>query len=315
MVTDLLSAFDDYWQDGRPRWQRAEPEQFFLGPFVYVEESRGVRFVVDGQQRFTTLHLIFIHLRRIAQSYNKPAIVDKLNRVIGEFHGNRLRFRIDIDERREFLTRLYDGVRFELEAGAPISVRNMSFRSDLIKEKLDQQLTAETCAPFVFWLLDHAVPIGIKAANKASGFKIFESMNDRGARLTSADLVRSFLISQVGAHQDELNERWRKMLARVTTDREDANAPKEFLKAALIAHYASMGEQNSADMREIDEALNIWVRKWAEARIGLKTSEDYFTFVDDLIYEPFSSWVGRVLDLVQNKDGLHDRGGPVRTAA
>ncbi|GLZ02292.1 DUF262 domain-containing protein [Actinoplanes sp. NBRC 103695] len=284
LVTDLLSAFDDHWQGGRPRWQRAEPEHFFLGPFVYVEESRGVRYLVDGQQRFTTLHLIFMHLRRIAQSYGKPSTVDKLNRVIGEFHGNRLRFRIDIDERREFLTRLYDGVRFELEAGAPISVRNMSFRSDLIKERLDQQLTAETCAPFVDWLLNHAVLIGIKAGNKASGFKIFESMNDRGARLTSADLVKSFLISQVGSHQDELNERWRKMLARVTTDQEDPNAPKEFLKAALIARYASMGDESSADMREIDEALNIWVRKKAEDRIGLKTSDDYFSYVDDLIY-------------------------------
>ncbi|GIE36081.1 hypothetical protein Ait01nite_091260 [Actinoplanes italicus] len=284
LVTDLFTAFDEHWQDGRRRWQRTEPEHFFLGPFVYVEESRGVRFLVDGQQRFTTLHLLFMHLRRIADSYRQPTTVDKLNRVIGEFNGNRLRFRIDIDERREFLTRLYNGVRFELDVGAPISVRNMSFRSGLIKELLDQQLTAESCAPFVDWLLNHAVLIGIKAGNKASGFKIFESMNDRGARLTSADLVKSFLISQVGAHQDELNERWRKMLARVTTDREDANAPKEFLKAALIAHYASMGDESSADMREIEEALNIWVRKKAEARVGLKTSEDYFTFVNDLIY-------------------------------
>ena len=73
-------------------------------------------------------------------------------------------------------------------------------------------------------------------------------------------------------------------LAHITTDREDANAPKEFLKAALIAHYASMGEENSADLREIEEALNIWVRRTAESRLGLKRSDDYFGFVDDLIY-------------------------------
>jgi uncharacterized protein with ParB-like and HNH nuclease domain len=284
LVTDLIEAFKDDWQGGRRRWQRSEPDRFFMGPFVYVEESRGIRYLVDGQQRFTTLHLLFMHLRRIAESYGHSTAVEKLSRVVGEFHGSRLRFRIDIEERREFLWRLHKGVRFELDRGAPISVRNMSFRSDLIKEMLDQRVTAESCMPFVDWLLDDVVLIGIKAGNKSSGFKIFESMNDRGARLTSADLVKSFLISQVDAHQDELNERWRTMLARVTTDREDANAPKEFLKTALIAHYASMGENSSADLREIEEALNIWVRRKAESRLELKTSDDYFSFVDNLIY-------------------------------
>jgi hypothetical protein len=90
-----------------------------MGPFVYVEESRGIRYLVDGQQRFTTLHLLFMHLRRIAESYGHPTAVEKLSRVIGEFHGSRLRFRIDIEERREFLWRLYKGVRFELDMGAP----------------------------------------------------------------------------------------------------------------------------------------------------------------------------------------------------
>lgn len=163
LVNDLVGAFEDEWQGGRRRWQRAEPDRFFMGPFVYVEESRGVRYLVDGQQRFTTLHLLFMHLRRIAESYGQPTAVDKLSRVIGEFQGSRLRFRIDIEERREFLGRLYKGVRFELDMGAPISVRNMSFRSELIKEMLDQRITSESCSPFVDWLLNDVVLIGIKA--------------------------------------------------------------------------------------------------------------------------------------------------------
>jgi uncharacterized protein with ParB-like and HNH nuclease domain len=283
LVNDLIRAFGEYWQDGRRRGPR-DADHFFMGPFVYVDESREARFLVDGQQRFTTLHLVFLHLRRIAESYGQPTAVDKLNRVIGEFQGRRLRFRIDIDERREFLRRLYDNVPFELSLGAPISIRNMYLRSQLIQEMLDESVTSETCLPFIDWLLNEVVLIGIRAGNKASGFRIFESMNDRGARLTSADLVKSFLISEVGAHQDELNKRWRDMLANVTIDREDANAPKEFLKSTLVAHYTSTGEQNLADVQEIETALNVWVRKAAEPVLGLKTSDDYFTFIDDLIF-------------------------------
>jgi uncharacterized protein with ParB-like and HNH nuclease domain len=95
---------------------------------------------------------------------------------------------------------------------------------------LNERLTAESCSPFAEWLLSNVVLGGIRASNKANGFKIFESMNDRGARLGAADLVKSFLISEVHGQEDELNERWRAMLAHVTTEREDPNALKNSSK-------------------------------------------------------------------------------------
>jgi len=56
--------------------------QYFLGPFVYYEQRRGRRFLVDGQQRFVTLHLIFLHLRSLMRSLGDEDNVDRLNRVI-----------------------------------------------------------------------------------------------------------------------------------------------------------------------------------------------------------------------------------------
>ena len=123
--------------------------------------------------------------------------VDKLNRVVADFQGSRPRFRIDISERRELLTRLYQDAPFELDKYAPISIRNMYRRSELIKELLDQHLDADNCQFFVDWLLTDVMMVGIRAGSKANGFKIFESMNDRGARLTAADLVKSFLMANL----------------------------------------------------------------------------------------------------------------------
>src|SRR4051794_5800186 len=59
LIDDLFLAFEDDWQDGRRRRRAYGVDRFFLGPFVYVDETKGVRFLVDGQQRFTTLHLLF----------------------------------------------------------------------------------------------------------------------------------------------------------------------------------------------------------------------------------------------------------------
>jgi uncharacterized protein with ParB-like and HNH nuclease domain len=282
LVDDLIEAFEESWQATRRRNRRGEPDRFFLGPFVFVDESGGRRFLVDGQQRFTTIHLIFMHLRSAAEELREREAVDKLGRVIGEFEGTRIRFRMDIDERRPFLEALYYRREFEARLGAPISVRNMAARSELIGELLDNRLTSDLRRDFVDWLLNNVVLVGIKAGNKASGFKIFESMNDRGARLTPADLVKGFLISHATKYEEELNRRWREMLAQVTIDREDASAPKEYLKTVLIAHYAGMSEDDS-DARQIEASLSTWVQKNYREKLGLEGPDDFFRFLDGLL--------------------------------
>lgn len=60
LVDDLISQFRLARKDHRTRRGMRHAEPYFLGPFVYHDVRRGVRFLVDGQQRFTVLHLIFI---------------------------------------------------------------------------------------------------------------------------------------------------------------------------------------------------------------------------------------------------------------
>src|SRR6201996_7461771 len=282
LLDDLIEAFEQSWQGGHRDGHYSDPDKFFLGPFVFVDEPRKRRFLVDGQQRFTTIHLIFLHLRLAAEELRQKGAEDKLRRVIGEFEGSRIRYRIDIDERRALLNSIYNGKDPEPRLGAPISVRNMAARSELIGELLDARLTSDARPHFVNWLLGSVLLVGIKAGSKASGFKIFESMNDRGARLTPADLVKSFLISKATGYEEELDRRWRSMLAKVTIDREDANAPKEYLKTVLIAHYARLGE-GEGDAEEIETSLNAWVHKNYRERLQLNGPDDCFSFLDGLL--------------------------------
>ncbi|WP_327686276.1 hypothetical protein [Streptomyces sp. NBC_00467] len=65
-------------------------------------------------------------------------------------------------------------------------------------------------------------------------------MNDRGARLTPVDLVKSFLLSHAQSGEEKLNEAWRRMLAELTSVRGDADAPRKFLKSAFLARYATL---------------------------------------------------------------------------
>ncbi|MET8276245.1 DUF262 domain-containing protein [Streptomyces sp. NPDC005096] len=280
LVTDLFDAFERLEKEGR--LHRRDADGFFLGPFVYIQQSRHLRFLVDGQQRFTTLHLLFLHLYQSARGWGQRDVVSKLDRVITDFgRGDRPQFRIDIDERQDALEALYWERPYELPAGASLSVRNLHDRSRQVGELVEELLEAERCQAFVDWLLSKVVMVGIRAPSRDSGFRIFESMNDRGARLTPVDLVKSFLLSHAGGGEEKLNEAWRRMLAELTSVRGDTDAPRRFLKAALLARYATLDGETS-DSEDIDAALNIWVRKNSE-RIGLRQHDDYFRFVEDLI--------------------------------
>lgn len=286
LLGDLVGQFVELWKSGRYPGRNIEP--YFLGPFVFYEERRGSRFLVDGQQRFTTLHLMFIHLYRMARDFDDAASADRLSRVIVDYDDRRPRFRIDIRERQDALRKYYEGQGYEPPPNASLSLRNLCRRFSEIVELLDADLDSTTFRHFVAWLLNHVVLVAIQATSRDNGFRIFESMNDRGAQLTQVDLVKSFLLSSVRTAEEELNKRWREMLAAVTQVREDRDAPRKFLVAALIAHWAEYDEgkdpaEQTRDEVEIERAVNAWIRSLGRDRIGLHRPDDFFTFVDQLI--------------------------------
>lgn len=124
LLTDLLDEFDR--ADSVRKIWRGVPPQFFLGPFVYAEEQGGRRFLVDGQQRFTTLHLIFLHLLRLLPDSASRKTWARLERaVVPDYRGDHPVFRLDIDERQPLLEALFEGRPYEVPLGASLSVQTL----------------------------------------------------------------------------------------------------------------------------------------------------------------------------------------------
>ena len=156
-------------------------------------------------------------------------------------------------------------------------------RSEDIREYLETNVDDGELPSFITWLLAQVVLVGIEAPSRDSGFRIFESMNDRGARLTPVDLLKSFLRPEVNQDEEELNQRWRDMLAELTSAREDPAAPSEFLKAALVAHYARIDEENT-DADEIDAGTPSLGSTTCAGPAGApEAPTQFFAFVEKLI--------------------------------
>ncbi|MFE2471657.1 DUF262 domain-containing protein [Streptomyces mirabilis] len=187
LLRDLCDSFKGWSRDPAYLRRPGTAPQYFLGPFVYYEQSRSRRCLVDGQQRFVTLHLIFLQLRRPVQEFGYNRAVDRLNRVIttdGEH------FAVGITDHEPVLRAVVEGRKYETGTGDSLSRRNLWARSQQIESQLVEDLDAERLHRFTEWLLDRVALVGIRAAGPDHGYRMFETMNDRGARRDGLDISR-----------------------------------------------------------------------------------------------------------------------------
>ncbi|MFF0051074.1 DUF262 domain-containing protein [Streptomyces sp. NPDC005498] len=279
LLRDLCDSFRNWSGDSAYRRRPHTAPQYFLGPFVYHEPSRNCRYLVDGQQRFVTLHVLSLQLRLWAQEAGDPQTVDQLNRVITT---DGTHFCVGITDHDPVLQAISEGRKYETGAGDSLSRRNVWARSQQIESQLAEELDAEELHHFTEWLLKRVVLVGIRAAGPDHGYRMFETMNDRGARLTAVDLLKSHLLSNVGVGEEQLNTQWQEMLRELSTDRDDPQAASRFIKAYLLARCAREG--HAEDRRQITTNLNVWVRHNA-THLGLTAGrpDHFLKFVQDLL--------------------------------
>ncbi|WP_314413176.1 GmrSD restriction endonuclease domain-containing protein [Streptomyces kroppenstedtii] len=275
LLHDLKRRFMHSWdaQDTREAVGRYTP--YFLGPYVYYQ-SGGVSYLVDGQQRVTTLHLLLIHLRRLLLEQDHRMEADQLGRLISSVQYGRLTFTVDIEERAPLLEALLNDKPYELPPGSNPSVRNLLARSRDIEEEFPTDLLGEALPYFHDWLLNRVGLVGIEALDRGNGWEIFETMNDRGTRLSPVDLLKSFLLAEADPSQREsLNAVWRSMLTNLVAV--DNVIPADFVKTLLLARHADMSE-GSKDVQQIEMSFHEWIRK-NHKTTGLVGRPDFARFI------------------------------------
>lgn len=95
----------------------------------------------------------------------------------------------------------------------------------------------------VEWLDADAQIVTIDVATEADAFLIFETLNDRGADLTVADLLKNFLFSQAGSRLPEVREKWVSTLANLDIDRVGNQRFTNFARHLLSSKYGRTRER------------------------------------------------------------------------
>jgi hypothetical protein len=206
---------------------------YFIGSFVVFtyETNPNIYYVVDGQQRLTTITLILAALRNQFVRLKLQDLADGIQRRIERQDiDNKLQYVLQSESPYPYLQE-YIQKATPPELPATVSVENAALKEAFtyIEQKLRDDLAvvaknvpprqasklqAQRCVDIRDRLLRLHVII-TSLDNEDDAFQIFETLNTRGKDLRVSDLVKNLLARMIPSTNRNVNvakERWRKIV-------------------------------------------------------------------------------------------------------
>lgn len=279
LIGDLTTRFQDYYEPHHARGDVASYPTYFLGSII-ISKKGSELYVVDGQQRLTSLTLFLIYLGHLQKSQQPTVAVEQL--IYSEEFGSKS-FNLDVADRNDCMDALFDRGEYEPSSDEPESVHTLVARYDELDDLFPEDLKRDALPFFMDWLTKRVQLVEITAYTDDDAYAIFETMNDRGLRLTSADMLKGYLLANMhdGTARTKASELWRSRLRALDEYDEDTGA--DFLKTWLRSQYANTIRQRRRDAHpqdwdRIGTEFHRWVRGQRE-NIGLDTKDDFYQFV------------------------------------
>jgi uncharacterized protein with ParB-like and HNH nuclease domain len=279
LVADLTTKFFDLYEPEHARRDVAKYPGYFLGSII-ISQKGSQPFIVDGQQRLTSLTLLLTFLRRLQQGREDVVDVDQL--IFSEKFGEKS-FNLDVSDRLECMEALFEHGTYDPTADAPESVHTLGRRYDELDGLFPEELRAQALPFFIDWLKDRVQVVQITSYTDDDAYAIFETMNDRGLKLTPADMLKGYLLANMddGNPRTKANDLWRKRLRNIDEQADDAGS--DFLKTWLRSQYSTKIREREKGARPEDwDRIGTEFHRWLRAdheRIGLTTRQTFHDFV------------------------------------
>ena len=278
LIDDLTSEFLDYYVPGDSRQKVQDYGAYFMGSIVLAGRENAI---IDGQQRFSSLTLLLMYLnnrlRTLGQSYT---MIEQM--IFSEAYGTKS-FNINVDDRSDCMNAIFNDQPFDTtDVGE--SVKNLYGRyNDIIDVFPADDITDDMLLYFCDWLAEKVFFIEIVATTEQDAHKVFVTMNDRGLSLTSTEMLKGYILSEIrdDSIREKMNGLWKDMVLLLKKD--DDKGDETFIKAWLRAHYAETIRDTKAgavnkDFDIIGGSFHKWVRDERE-KLGLVSSDDFEQFI------------------------------------
>lgn len=287
LLSDLLEKFLNCYQPGDPTSKVSGYEDYFLGSII-VSKRNGKSFLIDGQQRVTSLTLLLIHLYRHAVEQKIDLLIQSVAPLIFSNNFGVLSFNLDIPERLPVLKALFEGEDYTPD-GKEESIQTMYARyGDIAARDIEGEL-GEALPNFIYWLLAKVGLIEIATDNDSYAYAIFETMNDRGKPLSPVDMLKAYLLAPVenADQRRAANHLWKQQVLGLISwsgeseQERDANCIKAWFRAQFAE---SIRERHAGatdkDWELIGTTFHRWVRD-NHARLKLGAESENLKLIHD----------------------------------
>jgi len=227
--------WDDLWQDILGLFESDGEPAHYMG-YLVLQSSDNKRFdIIDGQQRLTTLSVMILtclgHMQDLIRSNldaeNNARRKEQLqNSYIGYLDPVSLVPRSKLELNRHN-NRFYQTYLVPLEKipqrGLNASEHQLRKAFNWFKDKVRSRAgmtvnSGKELAAFIESLVDRLFFTVITVTDELNAFKVFETLNARGVRLSATDLLKNYLFSVISSqdtHETELKaleERWERIV-------------------------------------------------------------------------------------------------------
>jgi len=276
LVSDLTSRFLDSYRTSHVRSDVASYPAYFLGSIVLSKKPDGV-FIVDGQQRLTTLTLLLIFLRNLQLETGRGEEPDVRSLIQSTQFGKK-NFNMNVVERKAVVEILYGGEIPDDDID-DMSSANIIGRYHDIETFFPEECRNDALPFFMDWLIERVQLVEISAYSDEDAYTVFETMNDRGLSLSPADMLKGFLLSNIRdvAQRSQAEGAWNASVPKLQS-LAAKDATNDFFRTWFRGRYATSYGGAREDYERLGPEFHRWLREKSDD-LGLKHSDDYFDFV------------------------------------
>lgn len=286
LLNDLWGKFNENFSEDDKYSEVKNYNSYFLGSILISEKDKN-DYIVDGQQRLTSLSLIIIYLYNSLKELNLLEKISSLGTLIySEEYGEKT-FNIQVPDREKcmealFLNNYKDFVLTEENTSSHNLLERYKDIDEFFKEV---NLSEINIVHFSYWLKENIYLVRITTSSDDEAYTIFETMNDRGLSLDNTEMLKGYLMANISEIQrGRLNTLWKDIILKLKNISKEEDST--FFKNWIRAKYAKTsrlkkanGGYTSEDFERIGNAYHKWIKE-NRLEIGLNTKKDFEDFIE-----------------------------------
>lgn len=214
-ISEAGILFDDLYE-----FYKTEPsDNYFLGTIVLIkDEDKPKSDVIDGQQRLTTLTILFSVLASNLTGQAREACKGLLRENGNILAGIPARPRLHLREKdQEFFTKYIQETDIDkLVKMDPASMKteaqkHIQENCKVLMEKFEDAFSKneEELIRFSTFLLNRCFLVVVSTESQESAFRVFSVMNSRGLDLLPIDIIKSEVIGEIPENiRQKYTDKW-----------------------------------------------------------------------------------------------------------